>query len=393
MKKRKTKSPSDYGQPNLDLSRLKKAWAVQLNKEHAAICWQYGVSLRRPAIEILDLRGCWGSWHSSFRTIRLAITLIRENPWDVVLGVLKHEMAHQVVSDIFGGDDKHGPDFHRACQMLGVPDEYRTPSGDLPRAVIDPKVDDLRDETHRLMDKVQKLLALAQSSNGNEASLAMAKANEIIARYNLDELQGGRNRHYSHLIIDTKVKRLENYQRHIVSILMGYYFVEAVLSETYDAIKDERYRTIELFGATENVLMAEYVFYFLLNHLDILWRCHQLENAAARSRDKRSYWLGVLRGFSDKLSLQEKSRHTAHLVTGARSPSTASALVLAKDQGLREFIRTRYPRLRQYSSRGSAVNVQAFQAGVADGQELTLHRGVTENDGWGGRMITDKGES
>ncbi|MBF0528263.1 MAG: DUF2786 domain-containing protein [Deltaproteobacteria bacterium] len=371
-----------------DLSRLQRAWAVQLSKEHEWIAWQHRVTLTRPVIEIINLAGSWGSWNKDYGTIRLSTTLISEYPWEVVLGVLKHEMAHQLATEQLDGDHRHGPSFERACRMLGVPEKFRGAQGDLPRTLTDPKAPDLRDDVRRLMDKVQKLLALAQSSNENEAAIAMAKANEIIARYNLDKLERSDSQRYTHLIINTNTKRLENYQRHLTAILVDYYFVDVVLSHQYDAKRTDKYRTIELFGASENVLMAEYVYNFLLNQLEILWRSRQMTDYSATGRDKRSYWLGVLRGFHEKLKRQESSRTASGMAAAADSSKTTSALVLAKDSGLHEFIRLRYPRLTRYASRGSKVNIQAYHAGMEDGRELILHRGVTNDTGITGLMIT-----
>ena len=42
----------------------------------------------------------------------------------------------------------------------------------------------------KIKDRIRKLLALSKSDNENEAMIAMEKANELMAGYNLDESAG-----------------------------------------------------------------------------------------------------------------------------------------------------------------------------------------------------------
>ncbi len=71
-------------------------------------------------MEVGELGSRWGQWDSETRTLTLSEALIREYPWDVILEVLKHEMAHQIVSETYGGDEGHGALFHQVCRKLGV---------------------------------------------------------------------------------------------------------------------------------------------------------------------------------------------------------------------------------------------------------------------------------
>ena len=362
-----------------------KACTMQLYKEHQDICYRYRVDLPKPVIEVVDVDSFWGKWKPWWRKISISLKLIQNHSWDVVVSVFKHEMAHQVVTDIFKSDEKHGPLFHRACGMIGVSDDFASSGGDLPRKVGSLDENDLQDENRAVLEKVRKLFALAQSKNEHESILAMQKANELIAKYNLERIRQEKKSRYVNKIIELKRKRVENYHSRICSILMDFFFVDIVLGYLYDVEADDSYRTIDIMGSFENVVMAEYVYYFLMNQLEYLWKEHR-QMTRAPGRNKRSYWLGVLRGFRLKLEAQEKQRNTPEYPDTGR---TTSALVLCQDQGLMHFKKKRYPRLVHRGSSSATVDAGTFNAGVSDGQNLTLHRGVTQDQGYLGRLLKE----
>ncbi len=372
--------------------KFQRAWILELHREHEAICWRYRVGLARPMIGISNSRREWGAWDVDSRTIRVSAAVIKEYPWDVTLNVFKHEMAHQIVTDIFGAADGHGPLFEQACNMIGVPGAFQGASGDEPRKRVDFRDEEIDSENMRMLDKVRKLLSLARSGNENEAFLAMHKANELIEKYNIDRIEQEKTAKMVYAIIHHKKKRIENYQRRICLILKEHFFVDVVYSSLYDATACQTYRTIELLGTVENVRIAEYVYYFLMNQMEVLWKVHQCKKSAPASRNKRSYRLGVIKGFHEKLDRQAMER-TREYKPEAGGPRTMSALILAEDRALSDFTKIRFPRLSTYRSAGANIDTSTFQAGLDDGKQLNLHKGIQDQDGYQGRLLTGSCET
>ena len=369
-----------------DATKLRHAWLAQLQAEYGAICRLYKVDLRKPLMEITDSQSYWGNWNARSRTLGISANLILNYPWEIVLAVLKHEMAHQIVTDFFRTDDKHGKLFLQACEIIGVPEEFISAGGDIPRKPKNVGEDGVTAETGAILEKVRKLLALAQSSNEHEASLAMQKANEFIEKHNLDRLERERKSRYVHKTIDLRRMRIENYHKDVCSILTDFFYTDIVLSSQYDALDNRVYRTIDLMGTAENVLIAEYVYHFLMDRLEHLWEDYRRKTGKP-GRSKRSYWLGILKGFRENLERQEKSRHPAKQFDQGAALSKSS-LVLAQDHGLSLFKRQRYPRLHYTREAIIYLETGAFQAGIKDGNELTLNRGVTGQDGNMGKLLT-----
>ena len=253
-----------------ETSGLRRAWVSQLYREHQRIRWSFKIDLAQPAICLFDSQRSWGQWDGQSRTIKISWRLISGYSWDLVVNILKHEMAHQLVQEHFPSDDAHGPLFQEACALLGLDEEFRRASGDLPQP--SPTAAANEGGKHRIMDKVRKLLSLAQSNNEHEALLAMKKVNELIEKYNIGQPGEKSPDNYCYKIINPKRKRIELYQRLICTLLGDYFFVEVICADLYDAASDQVHKVIELLGLRENVEIAEYVYFFLVKQLEILWR-------------------------------------------------------------------------------------------------------------------------
>jgi len=372
-----------------------RAWTRELYREHEAICWSYRVDLPRPMIEISNSKREWGAWDADSRTLRISAALITAYSWDVTLNVFKHEMAHQIVTDIFGAAECHGPLFERACNMIGVPQAFRGARGDVARKIAIFSDEEIESGNMKMLDKVRKLLSLARSGNENEAFLAMQKANELIEKYNIDRIEQDKAARFVYAIIHHRKKRIENYQRRICLILQDHFFVHVVYAHLFDAGNCETYKTIELLGTIENVRIAEYVYYFLLNQMEVLWKAHQ-RNTVGRARgNKRSYRLGVLKGFHEKLDRQSRERINRHADgrtdrhdSRFERPASPSALICLKDKAMNAFIKMRFPRLVHYRTRQAMVHPGTYQAGLHDGKRLNIHKGIERSDGYQGRLLT-----
>ena len=359
----------------------RRGWAHQLLKEHEFIAWNYNVKLSRPIIEIIDSKTIWGSWNSHIRTIKISAELIVQHSWDTVINILKHEMAHQAVVEIFEQNEAHGRYFQKACDLLGVPSEFRGSGGDIPRDITESIDQKLFNENRNIYLKVKKLLSLAQSKNEHESLLAMKKANELMHKYNIERIELSRKSEYIYKIINLKRKRLENYHRKISMILTDHFFVDIVYAYLYDAKTLETHRTMELVGTAENVLIADYVYHFLMYKINYLWEKHKMESGV-RGYKKKSYWLGVLEGFRKKMS--EMDRETNISFTNGL---TTSALVIYKDAELQEFMNGRFPRLRKYRAAASKVDLTVYNDGIREGKKINLNKGIEFKDGYHGKMI------
>jgi hypothetical protein len=285
-------------------------WVHQLIEEFEDICAGYGVGLDIPVFEITGAEQQLGGWSSATKTLRLSSKLIEEYPWSVIIQVLKHEMAHLICSELFGEPQGgHGPYFQKACSLLGVLDDFRSHKIDLKDHLKGLKNDfGLGRGGRKLLEKVEKLLALGRSSNAHEAELALQKAHELMEKYQLAGLLETSDRVYSIAVINRKKKQIATYQKYICTILKDFFYVHPVLSYQYDPLLDTSFKVIELLGTKENVAIAEYCYDFLENQLSSLWVFEKKRGQGSGRRQKNSYYLGVVQGFHQKMQDQKVIR-------------------------------------------------------------------------------------
>jgi len=368
-----------------------RKWLHQLCAEFKLLCSWHNLILTTPAFEITDRKTVLGAWMPGSRTIAISARLVEKHSWDSVINILKHEMAHQYVHEIMRRQREipHGPAFQEACDLLGVPQPFRTATGDTPKVFISGRRGHQDAEYDSKINKVRKMLSLAASANINEAAAAMRKANSFICKYNLQRLdRQGRLADYDYHIINTHKRRKNFMERKIAGLLMDFFYVDIVYSELFDAEKCQLHKTIELLGTRENVAFAGHVFDFLFNRIQSLWETYR-KNSRVAGRLKRSYTLGLLQGLREKLEQNEKQQPLpSNLTLAEESKTSISGLVVAKDTGLAEFVGNRFPRLRKVSYRSSGTFCGSiYRQGKKEGKKITIHKVMQHQDGNLGKLI------
>jgi predicted SprT family Zn-dependent metalloprotease len=313
-------------------------------------------TLKIPTIELGDAERYLGRWHRETRSIEIGRRLVLERPWGVVVEVLKHEMAHQFAHEVLGAIDEtaHGPAFRAVCERAGV-DPAATGV-----KVGEGENDD--DTVVRVLRKVQKLLALAESQNQHEAEAAMAMAQRLMLQHNLDLVQAGSARRYVAVTLGDPTSRMHRHEKTLAGILGAHFFVQVLLVSVYRPLLGKGGTVVEVAGAPENVELARYVYAYVLHAAEQLWRAHKEAHDVASDRDRLAFLAGVMRGFDDKLH-QEKQRNAER------------GLVWAGDADLQGWWRRRHPRVVTQTGRASG-NAQAHEAGRNAGSTIVLKKPV-----------------
>lgn len=336
---------------------------------------RFGRALRRPQLRLDDSTHRLAGWVRSTREIVVSRRLVREQPWGVVVEVLKHEMAHQYAHEVLHATDEtaHGPAFRLVCERHGID----AAASGLP-------ADAARDEeAAKVLRRAQKLLALAGSPNLNEAQAAMNAAQSLLLRHNLAHLAaastGAGTRTlgasprpgYTWRHLGTPRARLAAADRLLGAVLIGHFFVEGVWVPVWDAASGAVGQVLEVCGSAENVEMAAYVWDFLEGSAERLWK-EQVRSGGAPRGGRRAFVAGVMRGFLDTLGAQKRA-------------DAATGLVWVGDPESQRLLRRRHPHLRTVRGRGIR-QTDAWNEGRAAGQELVLHKPV-EGKGTGVRGL------
>jgi len=325
-------------------------WWRHYNEEYLA------GALRLPVVEVVDSVAVLGRWHAAERRLAIAARHIERDPWLDVLDTLRHEMAHQYVGEVLKVDDEtaHGEAFRRACQKLRCS----------PRASTASKRGAVADED-RLMQRLRKVLSLADSPNEHEAETAVQKARLLLLRYNIDIVALDAARQFSRRALGSIKGRRASYELWLALILQEYFFVETIWAETYIAARDRTGTVLEIYGTDANLDMAAYVYDYLTQLLPPLWNAYRSAQGLDSNRERQRYWAGVLEGFYHKLQDQDQHMH------GEKE----DLMRWKGDERLRQYYAHINPRVRVRYGRGVEPS-EAYRAGLVDGRNVQIHRPV-----------------
>lgn len=356
---------------------LTRIWTERLYKEYENVLYHFSVKLVAPQIVISDNTAVYGLWSPETRTISISRKLIESHAWDIVIEVLKHEMAHQIVSEVFNFYEQHGTLFRRACTMLAVTDWAASATGKLPESVPSWREKKLSEEDERLLKRAEKLLALAASVNEHEAALAMRRVRELYEKYNIEHIRNAQQTEMVWTILTRKKKKTDIIDSMILSIINKHFFVKVIHTTLFDAESCGEFKAAEVLGSRQNVLMAEYVFHFLRQQTDSLTRQYRRETGTDAIK-ARSYGIGLLTGFMQKLDHEAK--------TGISEET--SALIRTGDGQAAAFLRTRHPKIANRRYGASYRDGNSYENGRKDGGKISISKGVTQSAGNKGHFLT-----
>lgn len=340
-----------------------------IKSEHRALNGLlFGWKLAVPNFLLSDAKSRLGQWMPAVRTIELSRQLLVEMSWCAVVEVLKHEMAHQYVDEVLGARDEtaHGPAFRRVCSERGI--DARAAGAPTFAEPVEPAR-----EEQAALEKIARLLTLANSPNEHEAQAAMAAAQRLMLKYNLEECTRALPRDYIHRHLGKPTGRVYEAPRILALILSEHFFVETIWVSVWRPLEGKRGSVIEVCGTRANVEMADYAHDFLHATSERLWREHKRQNKITSNRDRRAFVAGVMTGFRNKL-LGQKAAHQEH------------GLVWRGDPQLSAYLKQRHPRMRwtHYStSHGHAAHAEGRRAGST----IVLHRGLGGGAASRGRLL------
>jgi len=321
-------------------------------------------ALGMPQIELVPSRARLGRWVEATRTIELSRPLVLEQPWGVVIEVLKHEMAHQYVTEVLGDRDEtpHGPRFRAICERLGIDGAAAGLPEQAPSA-----------EHRKVGDRIARLLALAESPNVHEAEAAMAAAQRLLLKHNIELRDARVELGYVFRHLGTPTGRTTEAER-VLSLLLGkHFFVEAIWISVYRPREGKRGSVLEICGTPDNVEIAEYVHGYLVSTAERLWREHKTALGIRGDRDRRTFLAGVMSGMSEKLAREAKK-------------SEEAGLVWVADGDLGKYFRRRHPHVRHIRYAGQRRS-EAYAHGKEAGRQIVIHRGIRGATGERGLLL------
>ncbi len=316
----------------------------------------FGGLLRPPVLALVDGPAELGCWVPQARSLALSRDLVLAHSWVVVGEVLKHEMAHQFVDEVLGapGEPPHGPTFQRVCAQRGIDGADRgVPTGSGPEP--------------RILRKVRRLLALAESPEEHEAQAAAAAARRLLLRHELDLVSGLVPRSFHVRQLGLPRQRLPVYVKVLAGILAAHFCVEAIWVPAWSVRRARSGWVLEISGSPSAIDTAAYVWDFVLSATDRLWIRHRAAEGLTGNQHRRSYRAGVVLGFREQLDADAQA-------------SADEGLVWTGDPALQDWLARRHPH-REASASVALTADPALASGRRQGRVLVVHKGISAEDG------------
>ena len=313
-----------------------------------------------PTIEIdPNITHQLGGWNPGSRTIRLSEKFVTERPWWAVVEVLKHEMAHQYVSDILSiaeEETAHGPAFRMVCERYGIDGRSAHQSTVAESAIV---------------TKARNLLALSKGNdNEHEAQNAIAALQKLLGQHRLTQADiEASQEDIGVMSIGEILHKRELVHNWVNVILCEHFRVRTIWIHRYDPrtatksyVESGDWVQLEIIGKRGDLLMAEYVHGWLLATAERLTPAH-----LTKRKERLDFQAGVVKGHYERLTADAKSEK-------ATQPGRSTSMVHLEDEDLEDYFDRRYPSVRRSGSRRKVG--AAFHDGVSKGRSLSMSRPI-----------------
>jgi uncharacterized protein DUF2786 len=220
------------------------------------------------------------------------------------------------------------------------------------------------EDNNRIIEKIRKLLALANSSNEHEAALAASHAQRLLSAHNLAmaDIESEQKPQSADKVEASVSKTLPKWVRHL----------SAGVCTAFDCqgLHHPATGKLTFIGVGVDVQVAAYTFAYLDKTIRRLcshyMKHHANENIPTRHRElmRQSYYLGAVSTIN--LTLREQK---------AQTPITPGALVPIKEGLIKKAMSDIGP-TRTVRSRRSYIDSHAYTKGQEDGQQVGIHKGI-----------------
>lgn len=222
----------------------------------------------------------------------------------------------------------------------------------------------MNNNNNPIIEKIRKLLALANSSNEHEAALAAAHAQRLLSEHNLAMADiASEQKPQSADKVEAQVsKTLPKWVRHL----------SAGICTAFDcqAIHHPAIGKMTFIGVGADVQIAAYTFAYLDKTVRRLCSSYMKNHVSSempnrhRELKRQSYYLGAVSTITGRLRGQK-----------AVTPTTPGALVPVKEGLIKKAMSEMGP-TRTVRSRKSYIDSHAYSKGQQDGHNVGINKGI-----------------
>lgn len=284
--------------------------------------------------------------------------------------IIRHELAHYITFINYRYIHKpHSAEFKATCERFGWGEDVYRASISLEECKDSSEVCD-----SDVFRKVKKLMALATSSNQNEAEQAMIKSQQLLLKHNMDaQYVTGEDEDKMFLKRILRGKKRSAKVDSIANILETF-FVDTVYASSHEFVY------LEIVGTAVNIEIAEYVANFLEDEMEKLWDQVKATTRLKGITARNSFFYGLAKGYCDKIEALRRNYTT--------EVTKALTVIEKKLVDARSMIYQ--DRLKQGKSRSGYCSASSI-LGQQMGRELNIRTAINSSSGHSNALISFAG--
>lgn len=232
-----------------------------------------------------------------------------------------------------------------------------------------------------LVEKIAKLLRLANSDNEHEADLALERAQKLATQYNIDlaaiQIYEGDKKPLEKIekqTVDLQTARKSITQQSVSRILINHFGIRLL----YSGGRHSGMRLIFI-GTKTDIELSIYLNNYLNSEFMRRWKKYYDKIPGVRLEERQSFIYGLEVGLGEKLENAKKKTETesfqAYGDKATEISNQYALMVVNHKERLEEFIEEEFPNLRKaYSARSTRHFNNSFESGKAEGRTINTNR-------------------
>lgn len=230
-------------------------------------------------------------------------------------------------------------------------------------------------------EKIAKLFRKAESAEEigsmEEAMIFVAKANELLTKYNLDKgdinLEEERdNIDYQEVVWSYRYKHSKvdgDWIIHMYNVVAKFHYCKVIAHPGSPRFNIPHSLTV--FGEQQNIDMVIFVCTQLIETAKELVKKNWKEYHGPEKRNKfrRGYYIGFVAGIHEKLQEQRKQQEQD-------KPKQMGALIVMTDKLVNQKVEEKYPNIKKASNSRKTSSQHGSMAGFRDGKRTNIKKGI-----------------
>lgn len=217
----------------------------------------------------------------------------------------------------------------------------------------------------KILDKINKLLKLAQSPNLQEASSAMEKAHQLLKEHNLQMSDIHEKSDLSEVIYGES-GRIMNWKKILLNEICTFNYCKVMLSKTFVDYKKNSSSKFVLYGREENIAATKVMYEYLVSAIDRI------------SYESRKYDYFNVNDF--KNGAVRNIAHRLHMLRIKENNEEKALIPIAKEA--EDFMIQQNPNIREVSIQ--TRNSTSLEKGFRRAESISLNSQIKNSNTVGG---------